>query len=125
MKAVSPNAAMVTIVLSTLLGCTEVDVGERSEAIAVETGGPMRVELPDAGPLVTVATNVESAFPAEHAYVDAGRDAECHDACPARCDDDEICCYTTGMCVPLDCWECCPDMDSRSRHIGHASGQDP
>ena len=117
------SAALGLAMAVVLIGCSSADeVGARRSGVIVDPWGPIGPAGMDAGTTLQEATSLASSTP-QQAYVDAGRDAECHDACPARCDDDEICCYRTGFCVPLDCWECCPDDDSRA--IGHAAAQAP
>lgn len=49
---------------------------------------------------------------------------DCHDGCEERCGADEVCCLSTGLCVDIGCWDCCPDGDHGTRNLGHAQGHD-
>lgn len=118
------TCAVLGLVLASSTGCTTQDVGAQRRGMIVDPGDPASTLLLDAGSVDMVAESSAGAFPHELAFRDAGRDAECHDACEERCGDDEICCWSTGLCVPLDCWECCSDSDP-GRAIQRAAAEAP
>lgn len=128
----TPRMEPVLVLVALMIGgCSEAEVAVGAPAVPLDEvvsrdRAPM-IEEPDAGPATGrfdpgdlpswappmggPALPPPSPNPFEH----------CHDSCPEVCPPEQICCWSTQRCIPIDCPECCPDPDHEARAIGYAT----